>query len=487
VTEESPIRRLVGGVASLGAATLLTQILGFVALAVAARRLGPNPVGSFAFATSLVGYFAIPANFGVTALATRDIAQRPERAREVMAEVVALHGALVILPYIVVVAIAPWLGADELTVRLMPIVALGFVMEALSLQWVLYGRRRFGLIAVARVLGGILNFVLVLVLVDPGSGGDGAVAMAVAGAIGLTATTVVTMVAVLRREGRPPLLLDRRRLLGRFRLGMVLGISGVMISIYYSIDSVMLGYLTDTGEVGQYAVAYRLPLALIGLAALWASVLFPHASHLGVRDPEALRGQLGFFSSVAAIASLPMGVGAILVGEELMPQLFGPAFAPAGTPFIILAWAAAIVTFTISTGTVATALGEERHYVWAVAAGALANLLLNFAAIPLFGMVGAACATVAAEVVVFWLIWRRLHVRLGKIELEWWRITRALAATAVMVPAVIAVDGLVSPAGQAAVGAVVYAGAAYALGAVSAREIRMALRPQKESTHESSI
>jgi O-antigen/teichoic acid export membrane protein len=265
----------------------------------------------------------------------------------------------------------------------------------------------------------------------------------------------------------------------RFKTGAFLGISGVMISIYYSLDSVMLGYLRDTGEVGQYAVAYRLPLALIGLAALWGSVLFPYASHLGVHDRETLRGQLGFFSSVAAIVSLPMGVGAILVGDELMPQLFGADFAPAGTPFIILAWAAAIVTFSMSVGTVATALGEERHYVWAVAGGALINVLLNLAAIPLFGMVGAACATVAAEVVVLILIWRRLHTRLGAIKLEWWRIGRAAAATVLMVPAVIALDGVVGAVSQAVVGFVVYAVAAYALGAIRRRELMLALSPRR--------
>jgi len=476
VSTESPLRRMVGGFAVLSAATLLAQVLGFILLAVAARRLGPGPIGSFSFAVSLVGYFAIPANFGVTALAIRDISRDPASVRQVMGEVIVLHAGLVALPYVLVVLAAPLLGADELSSRLIPVVALGFILEAAALAWVLVGRQRFGILAVGRVAGALVNFVLVLLLIEPGAGDTGAFEFAWAGVAGLAVAGVVTLVPVLRREGRPALVLDRRRLAGRFKTGVPLGIAAVMVSIYYSLDSVMLGYLRTTEDVGQYAVAYRLPLALIGFAGLWGSVLFPHASALAARDPEALRGQLGFFTSVAAVVALPIGVGAVLVGSELMPQLFGAEFAPAGTPFVILAWAAAIVVFTISTGFVALALGEERHYLIAVTAGAVGNFLANLVLIPTAGMTGAASATVGAEVIVFALIWRRLHARLGPVPLEWWRILRAAVATFAMVPVLIALDGTLSAAVRVAIGALVFAVAAVALGAVHRGEIRAALR-----------
>lgn len=475
MSTQTGLGRVISGFAALAVATLLTQVLNFVLLAIAARRLGPEPIGAFSFAVSVVGYFAIPSNFGITGLATRDVAREPGRMREVLAQVVPLHGATVLIPYALAVVTAPLLGADALSARLFPIVALGFVLDAVSLQWIAYGRQRFTVIALARVAGAVVNFVLVILLVRPGSGGEGAVAFAWAGTAGLFLTSVWTLVAAVRREGRPRLSLDVRALLRRFRAGMPLGVSSVMIAVYYSLDSVMLGYLRGTEEVGQYAVAYKLPLALIGLAGLWGSVLFPHAAALMERDPEDLRGQLGFFSSVAVVVALPLGVGALLVGQDLMPQLFGARFAPAGTPFVILCWATAIVVFTISTATAALAVGADRLYVTSVTAGAVANLLLNFAVIPLFGTTGAAAATVSAEVVVFAMVWGRVGKRLGRIELEWGRIARAAAATALMVPVVLALDGTLAGVQRAAVGAVVYAVAAVGFGAIRIGELRKAL------------
>jgi O-antigen/teichoic acid export membrane protein len=479
VTEQGGIRRLLGGFVALGAATLVSQVIGFLVLAIAARRLGPGPIGSFAFALSLVGYFSIPANFGITVLGTRDLARDPSRAKTLIGEVAAIQSALVLVPYVLVVALAPLLGADELSTDLIPIVALTFVIDAASLQWVLYGRQRFTLLALARLAGSVVTLIWVLAFVGERGGDAGATALAWASVAGVAAFALVTLAVVLRAEGRPELVLQGMRLVRRFIAGVPFGLAAVMISIYYSIDSVMLGYLRSTEEVGQYAVAYKLPLALIAIAALWASVLFPHASALAPRDPDLLRRQLGFFSSVAFVGAAPLAVGAVLVGEDLMPELFGAQFEPAGTPFIVLSWAAAVVVFTISSGTVALAAGEDRNYVVAVTAGAVLNVLANLAVIPLFGMTGAAAATVAAEVVVFAIVWRRLLERLGHVPLQWPRIARALAATAVMAVVVLALGDAISASGRVAVGAAVYAVVAVALGAVHRGEVRTALRPAR--------
>lgn len=94
------------------------------------------------------------------------------------------------------------------------------------------------------------------------------------------ATGAITGWAALRRHGRPIMSTDWARLRTRFRLGVAV----VMISIYYTVDSLMLGYLKDTRTVGQYSIAYKIPLAVITVAGLWGAVLFPRASALAQRS-----------------------------------------------------------------------------------------------------------------------------------------------------------------------------------------------------------
>ena len=423
------MRRTVTGFVAMSAATLFAQVIGFFMLAVIARRLGPQDVGSYAFALTLVGYFAIPANFGITALATRELARDHDRVRPLLGEIMALQGVLCVVPYALLVALAPLLAADETSEQLIPIVGLTFTLEAASLGFVLYGFQRFGIMAAARVAGALAFAVPTYLLVHEGDTTE----LGWIHLLGVAATTVITAVAVLRLAGSPQLRVGARVLVRRFRAGVPLGVAAVMISIYYTIDALLLGYMRGVEEVGQYAVAYRIPLAILAFAALWGSVLFPHFSALAERSRDEVREQIGFFASLALVASLPMLAGSLVVGEQLIPGLFGVEFAPAGTPFIVLMFAAALVPFSINWGTSTVALGDERHQAYAVTLGAVVNFVANLIVIPEYGMTGAAVTTVAAEVVVFaYLIWR-IKVLVGHPPLDLDRIGRAVLATAVMV------------------------------------------------------
>ena len=463
------MRRTVTGFVAMSAATLFAQIVGFFMLAVIARRLGPQDVGSYSFAISLMYYFAIPANFGVTALATRELARDPDRARPLLGEIMALQGALCLIPYVVLVALAPLLAADDTSQTLIPIVGLTFALEAASLGFVLYGFQRFGIMAAARVVGALTFAALTFLFVHEGD----TTPLAWIHLAGVAATSVITAVVVLRATGGPKLEVGPRDLARRFRAGVPLGVSAVMISIYYTVDSLLLGWLRSTEEVGQYAIAYRIPLALLAFAALWGSVLFPHMSALAERSRVEVREQIGYFASLALVASFPLLAGALVVGEQMIPGLFGQEFERAGTPFIVLMFAAALVPFSINWGTSAIALGDDRHQAYAVTLGAVLNLAANLIVIPEYGMTGAAVTTVCAEVVVFaYLIWR-IKVLVGHPPLDLGRIARAAGATAAMVLVLVLLvpDGWTAGA-KILVGAAVFLASALPLRIVRPSEVR---------------
>ena len=197
---------------------------------------------------------------------------------------------------------------------------------------------------------------------------------------------------------------------------------------------------------------------------------------------DELREQLGWFMSLTVALMVPLVCGSLLVGGELMPQLFGGEYEPSGTPFVLLMVAAGLVLVTMNVGTAVLAIGDERKSAIAVTCGAAINVVINLAAIPLYGMVGAAVATIAAEAVVFAYLLRRAAHALGWPALEGDRIGRSVVATAVMTAAVLAADGLVGAMGQVAVGIVVYTAVAVPLHVVRPEELRAVARRPQEAT-----
>jgi O-antigen/teichoic acid export membrane protein len=473
-----PVRKLLSGFALLALAQVTSQLIGFYVLAVAARELGPDNLGPFSWAMGVALYFKLFTDFGVTVLGIRDIARAPERAREVIGEVLILQVAIGLVAFASMIVLAPVIAPDQKSEEILPIIAFYvLVFAALAFDWALRALQRMKEVALAQVASQVVYGVLVATLLVGGF--EGAKRFAWFTVANAAIAALLTLFLTVRAAGLPRLTFDGGRLWRRLKASLPIGISFAMIQVYYSIDSVLLGYLRDTAEVAQYAVAYRLPLGVFAFAAVWVAVVYPHASAMFVKDPERLRRQVGTFASYSVAIALPLGVGATLAGAALMPKLFGGEFDAATTPFILLTWAVAISIVSVNFGNVLLGCGDEKRYAIGVGVGAVLNVALNFALIPPLGTAGAAIATIAAELAVLAYMLHRFGIVLGPVELEWRRIARAALATAIMAAALLALHTL-DPLLLLVIGVAVYVAAAAALGVVTRGELRDLARRRRD-------
>ena len=465
------VRGLLSGFVLMAAAQLSSQIIGFVALAIAARRLGADNLGPFAWSVGVALYFTLPTDFGITVLGIRDIARDPSRAREVMGEVMALQVVLGLVVFALMIVLAPLIAPDAKSEALLPIAACTVLVKAaIGFDWSLRALQRMRPIAVLKIASQVVYGVLVVVLITDGF--PGAKRFAWLNVLNAGLFAALTLWWAWKIAGRPRFVLDRAKLWRRLRKSLPIGISFAMIQIYYSLDSVLLGYLKDTAAVGQYAVAYRLPLGLFAFAAIWVAVVYPHAAAMSVKDPEKLRRQVGTFSSYSIAIALPLGLGATFGGDGLMPKLFGHEFEAATTPFILLTWAVAVSIVSVNFGNVLLGTGDDKRYAIGVSVGAVVNIVLNIALIPWLGLAGSAIATIATELAVVAYMIKRFAIVLGPVQLEWGRILRACLAGAVMSAVLIALPGSIDVIARIAIGTVVYLAVALGIGVVSPSELR---------------
>jgi O-antigen/teichoic acid export membrane protein len=183
-----------------------------------------------------------------------------------------------------------------------------------------------------------------------------------------------------------------------------------------------LQYLKGSAVVGLYGIAYRLPLAFIGVASLWTNAVMPYAARLATTDRDRLRHDLGTtVTASCVIAALVMGYSVIL-GPTLITVLFGAQYAPAAPAFAILMGAAVVVLISTSLSPILVGVGYARGFAVAATMGAIVNVALNFALIPSYGIEGAACATVAAEVTTMTIAFILIRRRLGPLPINWLRV-----------------------------------------------------------------
>ncbi len=427
--------RMVRGFGSLAAANLASQLIAFAALAYVARRTGPTNLGAYAFAALLATYFNLIGSLGIDWLAMRDLAQDRSSVSSIVGDTLVLQGLLSAALYIALVALAPVLATNHEIQRMLPIVGIILLTSTFNVDWALLALGRSGRVALWRVIGQVVYAALVPLFVVGGQ--SGIFHYAWLNILGLVVTSI-GLIWAFSRVANTRLHVSRPRvLLLRLRRSIPFGYSLAMIYIYTGIGTLMLGYLSSTRAVGIYAVASKLPLALIGFANVWVNVFFPYAAQGLVADSRAFAHQLGQIMTVTIVIAAAATVGAVLCAGTLMATMFGASFQEASVPFALLSCAAALALLQANFSNVLLAGEGQRYYAAVRTIAAATIVLLNLLLIPLLGVSGAAISTLGSEIGLTTLTLVGVRRRIGPVPLDVVRLARGAAAVGLMAVAMI--------------------------------------------------
>jgi O-antigen/teichoic acid export membrane protein len=408
---------------------LLNVALGVVAVAVLARSLGAAEFGAWSAVLAYVSLFAFLNDFGFPQVGIQRMAAEPEREAEWLGALAALRtfGALAALVLCVagiplflepaddvrplalilsatVLAAAPQAFLAVFTSRLRG----GVALAALSLQSIAWTA---AVVAIAATDGGILDFAWAFV----------AVSFAVA-AVQVIATRRLATIAL--RAGRAlwaPL----------FRVALPLGIAGLLVTVYYRINSVLVLNLSGPQEAGYFGAAFRVmdPLHVIPTAVMTA--VFPVVAALHGSDRARVKRLVQSGLDFLLIMLLPLAVGSLAVGDQLMTAIFGDGFAPAGDVLPLLLFAFVWVGVSYLPGYLFPVLDLQWWFARLALAGVVVSVGLNLLLIPDHGAEGAAVATLLTETFIavagMWAVVRRLEMRLS-----WSRAARTALASVAM-------------------------------------------------------
>ena len=175
-------------------------------------------------------------------------------------------------------------------------------------------------------------------------------------------------------------------------------------------DTLLCGVYLDEVDVGRYRLAFRLSALLtLGQAAI-NSAIAPRIAQAHAQDPNRLEPMLSQAARWNWGIALSGGLFLGLFGAEILPW-FDADFGNVSTEkvlHLLLVGSA----FNAICGPVLTFMnmtGDERPARNVVLVAAVVNLLLNLWWIPIYGMTGAAMATVTAT--ILWNLSALIHVR----------------------------------------------------------------------------
>lgn len=174
---------------------------------------------------------------------------------------------------------------------------------------------------------------------------------------------------------------------------LVLG--AVAIQIYMRIDQVMIRNMLGLHEVGIYSAAVRIYEAWAIVTAIITVSLLPAIVKLKQGNEENYHKRMTQLFRLVIWLSVFAAVAVSLVSEQLMVLAFGEEYRDSAPVVDIIMWTAVFAAMGSVSARYFNVEKMERKFALRTALAAVLNIGLNFLLIPIYGIKGAAIATLS--------------------------------------------------------------------------------------------
>jgi O-antigen/teichoic acid export membrane protein len=194
-------------------------------------------------------------------------------------------------------------------------------------------------------------------------------------------------------------------------------LSGIAIMIYMRIDQIMIGSMLSDQAVGIYSAAVKLSETWYFLPMIITASVFPAILNARKKSKELYLKRIQTLYDAFTWFTISVALVVTLLSPFIINLLYGSAFAEAATVLSIHIWAGVFVFWGVASSQYLVAENLTKISFYRTLAGGIINIILNIVLIPIYGIIGAAVATVISygSPVIFLLFFSKTRSILRQI------------------------------------------------------------------------
>lgn len=378
---------------------VLILIIPLVTAPYIARVLGPEAIGTQSYTYNISNYFVYFAMLGLAKYGNRCISESKDdrqKLNTIASELISVHLFLSLISTVAyVLFVFIFVKDSKLIYFLSTIYLLGTFFD---INWLFFGLEEFKLTIIRNLVVKITSTILIFVLVKKSN--DLWIYVLI------LALSQFLSYVFLWPYLRNRISFVRVSLFSSFRKHfvplLILFIPVVAVSLYTSMDKIMLGSIAGELELGFYEASEKIIILIMAIITSLGTVLLPRITNLTAQghsgEVEQLVDKTNVFNCFLTFGCM-FGIAGI--AASFIPFFYGNQYERS---IIILQVLSISIIFSslsdISRSLYLIPNKKDKIYVLAVCAGAIVNLVLNAVLISVLGAVGAAIATVFAELSV---------------------------------------------------------------------------------------
>lgn len=392
----SSTRRIIKNFGSLAVAKVVTMATGLVTSIYLARGLGAESYGVLGFGNALLTFFTLIVSQGFDVFGTREIARDHDKVQDLANNVLTMRLFLAVLGFGIYTVVITWIDKPTAFKAVLIVQGISLFASAISLDWVYQGVERMGVIATRQVLTSLLGLLTVFILVRKP---EDVIWAAVASSGSLLLNALWMIVKYLQDfkvfKFKFNWLLCRKIIQDT----LPITVSTFMITVYYSMDTVMLGFMRSEQEVGWYTAAYKfLNLAVVPLGIIVQAFLPTLSNAYG--SQALMKQRATILAKILLIIGVPISATGVVFAQDFIELIYGNSYLQASTALTLLMANACLIYSNTVYGNPLVAWNQQKKQMYVILAGGATNIALNFLLIPEYGIEGAAIATLLSEAIV---------------------------------------------------------------------------------------
>ena len=369
-----------------------------------ARYLGPEQYGLLNYAISFTGLFLFLGNLGLGPIVIRELISDPKNSESILgsAFVLKLLGSFLFLIVILIVLSLSLKGLD--VQALMFIIALGTLFDSFDIVDIFFRANvlaKYSSIAksCALLISSVLRLWLVFIESD---------LIWFAAMISLECLFRSIFYLYFYTNLYSSILKWRFSISKCYELlsdSWPLLLSIVGVTLYNRIDKIMINEMLGYKAVGLYSAGTRISMSFFIFSVVLCNSVFPAIINAKATDKVLYYFRLSSLYNLVVWVNIFIGICVFFSANFFVMILFGQAYDLAGSVLAIHIWAGIFIGLEQASNKWIIAENLQNYLLVRIILGAIFNVFLNYILIPLYGIKGAAFATLLSRFVFGYLFY----------------------------------------------------------------------------------
>jgi O-antigen/teichoic acid export membrane protein len=381
-------------------AKLGSMVISFIATAYIARKLGPINYGELSYAISFTGLFGFIASLGIDQILYRDLIKFPEKKNEYMGTALLLRLLAGLITIIICMVSAFIFSPRDVSLILIFIVSLTFVFSSFQLlnyEFQAAVKSKYpSLVSLFVVL--ILNILKIITIIL----GNGIIYLA----------AIILLEPILYGVGFVYFRIKEFGTIKHWRYNKEIAVSilkdsfplifaSAFFAVYARIDQVMIKNMMDARSVGLYSSAVSISEVWYFIPNMIVITMFPAiinaqktSNELYYKRTKKLFIGLIFVTVIIALTTS-------VLSKYFIYIIYGSGFIGALTILQIYVWSNIGAVLNMLSQQLLIAENLTKMITVTAFLGMADNIILNIYLIPIYGMTGAAFASLISYLIPF--------------------------------------------------------------------------------------